>query len=62
MAGAGTGFHNPALDRNAASHIAFGPASTIHIDCAVGTATMNVDGILATGHVETIMRDGQFTI
>ena len=72
-------FHSPALDRHAASRIAFGqpdlrclpggsprpPAanrSSIHIDCVLGTRTMHVDGIDATGRIEPLMRSGEFVI
>jgi len=71
-------FHVPALDRNAASHVAFGRpnpdclpsqsedagvnSSAFHIDCMVGSPTMSVDGIHASGRVEPIMRKGEFTI
>lgn len=34
--------------------------STLHIDSMLGTATMNVDGIGASGQIEPIMRLGEF--
>ena len=36
--------------------------SGIHIDCMLGNAAMNVDGVHASGAVEPVMRDGEFVI
>lgn len=34
--------------------------SSVHIDCMFGNASMNVDGIPASGAADPIMRDGEF--
>jgi aminopeptidase len=36
--------------------------SSIHIDCMLGNSEMDVDGILASGAIEPIMRGGEFVI
>jgi aminopeptidase len=36
--------------------------SSIHIDCMLGNASMNVDGISGTGRAEPVMRGGEFVI
>jgi aminopeptidase len=46
---------SPSVDRGANQ-------SGIHIDCMLGNASMNVDGIHASGAVEPVMREGEFVI
>ncbi len=36
--------------------------SSLHVDCMLGSATMNVDAILPGGEVEPLMRRGEFTL
>lgn len=36
--------------------------SSIHIDCMLGTPALSVDGISFSGHVQPVMREGEFVI
>lgn len=79
IARTGIHFQSALLDRNAASHVAFGQASragvtrrglsddhdganesAVHLDCALGHAAMQVDGLTRSGDRVAIMRDGVF--
>lgn len=74
LARAGIRFWNPLLDRNSASHLAFGTSRnrpnqpenesaderTVHIDCMFGSDSMDVDGITQAGEVLPLMRAGEF--
>jgi aminopeptidase len=75
LARAGISYWNPLLDRNAVSHVAFGKnsaagphqttpqdpdESAIRIDCMLGHASMNVDGIAPGGEASPLMRFGEF--
>jgi len=77
VARTGVAFCNPLLDRNAVSHLAFGPstpaarpadaaddsaANAIHIDCPFGTTALRVDGITHSGETIAIVRDGEFVV
>jgi aminopeptidase len=77
LASAGLLFWNPLLDRNAASHVAFGQSpssalqrlehsvaneSAMHIDCMLGHPSMQVDGITPTGSAIPVMREGAFVL
>jgi aminopeptidase len=65
LARSGTSYWNPLLDRNAASHVTFGPEkadgeSGLRIDCMIGHAGMHVDGVMPDGEVVPVMREGEF--
>jgi len=68
-------FWNPLMDRNAASHVAFGESphagphpldeeraheSAVRIDCILGHAAMHIDGITGAGQALPVMRHGEF--
>jgi aminopeptidase len=77
VARTGVLFRNPLLDRNAASHVAFGQSpsyapqrpkhgaageSAMHIDCMLGHPSMQVDGITPAGSCIPVMREGDFVL
>ena len=37
-----------------------GNQSLVHIDCMVGSAEMDVDGLTSDGRVEPVMRSGEW--
>jgi aminopeptidase len=36
--------------------------SAIHVDCMIGSPSMNVDGVTQAGHAEPVMRAGEFVL
>ena len=55
-----TPFCVPILDRQAASHLGFGPAAGLCIECMFGSATTEIDGLLPDGRSVPVMRAGEF--
>lgn len=60
LARQGTLFCSPLLDRQAASHLGFGPEQGLRIECMFGTSTTEVDGLGPDGRSTPLMRAGEF--
>lgn len=52
----------PLVDRQAASHLGFGPAAALRIECMFGSATTDIDGLWADGRSAPLMRGGEFVL
>jgi aminopeptidase len=52
----------PLLDRQAASHLGFGPAASLRIECMFGSATTDIDGLWADGRSAPLVRGGEFVL